>query len=259
MNNSMPTIKPQAERTTAPVVAHKILVACFITPIGCLLYSRVAYGQFSLPLVAQRNQSDYLLMVVQCSVGIAITHIPAMAEKHLRINIPPFMKVVYSTYLFCAIFLGEVLDFYHLVPGWDSILHLNSGIMLGLLGCMVFVYSSRKQGADQQLSPALVTLFAFCFSMCAGALWEIYEYMMDSLLDLNMQKTILQGGQALAGRAALMDTMKDIILDALGAGVAAVICHHSVKHNKDWVRNYLTREEGNSQLPPYEKGKSQAA
>jgi hypothetical protein len=44
-----------------------------------------------------------------------------------------------------------------------------------------------------------------------GALWEIFEFLMDSLFGLNMQKS------------GLIDTMWDLIVDALGALVISIL------------------------------------
>jgi hypothetical protein len=55
------------------------------------------------------------------------------------------------------------------------------------------------------MNPAFVALFSFAFAMAIGGLWEIFEFSMDNFLGLNMQKT------------GLVDTMWDLIVDALGA------------------------------------------
>ena len=70
------------------------------------------------------------------------------------------------------------------------------------------------------LSPFFVAFFAFCFALAAGAVWEIIEFTIDGVLGFNMQKFALQDGTRLVGRAALSDTMKDIIVDTCGALIA---------------------------------------
>ena len=39
-----------------------------------------------------------------------------------------------------------------------------------------------------ELSPFYLTLVAFCFSMTIGVLWEFFEFTMDQLFLLDMQK-----------------------------------------------------------------------
>ena len=85
------------------------------------------------------------------------------------------------------------------------------------------------------LSPLFVSLFAFCFAITIGTLWEIYEYTFDGLLGLNMQKFITPDGTVLVGHAAIVDTMEDLMIDAFGGLVASVIGYFSLKHNKSWL------------------------
>ena len=68
---------------------------------------------------------------------------------------------MYLVFLYCAIFLGEVRDFYYRVPHWDTILHTFSGIMLGFFGFMVIDILNRDKNTSVNLSPIFVSLFAF--------------------------------------------------------------------------------------------------
>jgi len=87
---------------------------------------------------------------------------------------------------------------------------------------------NREQKVRVQLSPLFVAIFAFCFALAAGAVWEIYEYTCDTLLKLNMQKYATEHGVELIGRAALRDTMKDIIFDAIAALGVAILGYLSI-------------------------------
>ena len=60
-------------------------------------------------------------------------------------------------------------------------------------------------------------------------MWEIYEYAVDSVLKLNMQKYMTESGSILSGRAALSDTMEDLIVDAAGALVMSLAGYLSLK------------------------------
>ena len=75
-------------------------------------------------------------------------------------------------------------------------------------------------------------MFAFCFALAAGSVWEIYEYTFDGLLTLNMQKYALEDGTLLVGREALRDTMKDIIVDALSALIISILGFLTIKKDK---------------------------
>lgn len=186
-----------------------------------------------------RSQSDYVLMLLQCLLGIAGVCLPAMLEKRHNLVIPSNMMILYVLFLYGAIFLGEVMAFYYRVPHWDTFLHTLSGAMLGALGYSVITFLNKSDGVPVNLSPLFVAFFAFCFSVAMGMVWEIYEYTVDVLFHTNMQKYAVEGGAALMGQQALADTMKDIIVDAIGALVIAVIGYISLKRDKIFVNKLL--------------------
>ena len=86
-------------------------------------------------------------------------------------------------------------------------------------------------------------LFAFCFSVALGSIWEIYEFAADGLVGMNMQKFMLADGTLLVGHAALADTMKDIIVDVLGSLLASVIGYFSIRKGGSWYIPTLTDEK----------------
>ena len=150
-----------------------------------------------------------------------------MVNRH-----PNYMHILFFVFLFCAIYLGEIRNFYYLIPFWDTILHAFSGAMLGALGFNLVSILNESERVNITLSPIFVALFAFCFALAAGAVWEIYEYTADGLLSLNMQKFMLADGTVLAGHAALGDTMKDITVDAVSALIMAAVGYFTLEKNK---------------------------
>lgn len=153
---------------------------------------------------------SYTLTIIQCVAGIiALTILQLVARKYERFLSPPLLTV-WSLFIFAAIFMGEVCDLYRILPFWDSVLHAFSGAALGLVGRMLAKYLTNR-------TPFATAVFAFCFAATICTLWEIYEFAFDIMLDLNMQRYMTTGGgEIFVGKAALLDTMQDIIY-----GVAA--------------------------------------
>lgn len=178
-------------------------------------------------------KSDYTLMLVQCLMAIIVMFLPSVLERRFRLEIPNYMYVLYFAFLYCAVYLGEVRNFYYAVPHWDTILHGFSGAMVGALGFVLVNLLNDAPNVKMNLSPGFVAFFAFCFALACGAVWEIYEYLMDGLLSMNMQHFAVEDGTPLVGRAALLDTMKDLIVDALGALLIAVIGYFPLR----WPRS----------------------
>lgn len=235
MNNVQRIEVGTKAKGSAARILNKAMLICYLVPVFFLARSYVSEGHMSLPLAPQRTQDDYMLMVGQCLLALVVIHIPALAERVMKIDIPEFIKIVFTMYLFCAVFLGEVWDFYHVIPFWDSVLHTFSGAMLGFIACFVYNYIGRADGGAQATAPLLAALFVFCFSLAAGAIWELYEFAMDGIFGWNMQKAMLQSGELLSGHSALVDTMKDIALDTAGALAASLTTYSQLKHKKGWL------------------------
>lgn len=177
-------------------------------------------------------KSDYLLMLIQCLLGLAVMLVPTLIERKWKFGISNAIQVLYYVFLYCAVFLGEVFEFYYLIPHWDTILHFFSGAMLAALGFTLVDILNRNERVRVELSPLFVAVFAFCFALAAGAVWEIYEFTGDSLFGLNMQKCLTENGEPLAGYAALRDTMKDIVVDAAAAFLVSFLGFFSIRKER---------------------------
>ena len=186
----------------------------------------------------ERLKSDYVLMLVQCVLGMVVLLLPSVIARRLKIEIPSGMMILFVIFLYCAIYLGEVRSFYYHIQSWDTVLHWFSGAMIGALGFSFVALFNNSERIHVNLSPFFVAAFAFCFAVTLGVFWEFYEYSFDGLLGLNMQKFALEDGTQLVGRAALQDTMKDLVVDAVGAFAASLIGYISLKHKKGWIEKF---------------------
>lgn len=221
-------------------IISKFVFASFVIPLGFIVYRIItAPVNNDLHVANIKVKSDYVLMLIQCLLGIVALFIPKMLSKKSKLKIPNMMYIIYVVFLYAAIFLGEVRDFYYRVPHWDTILHTFSGAGIGALGFSVVSLLNKNENVKFNLSPFFVSLFAFCFAVTIGAFWEIYEFSFDGILGLNMQKFALENGVNLVGRLALKDTMKDLIVDALGAFVMSVIGFVSLKYKKGWIEGLI--------------------
>jgi uncharacterized membrane protein YjdF len=207
-----------------------IATSCYVT-----VRIIIAPSAPSTPYITDRVKSDYVLMLLANLFGASAMLLPGFLSRKFNLSIPSVMMIVYAVFLYCGIYLGDVRNFYYTVPHWDTILHIFSGAALGALGFSIVSLLNKPGSSTCCLSPGFVALFAFCFAMMLGVLWEIFEFSTDYFLGRNMQKHTLENGEPLIGQAALMDTMKDLIVDAIGAFVMSAAGYISLKHNKGWL------------------------
>ena len=91
-----------------------------------------------------------------------------------------------------------------------------SFLVMGLIGfLLVYVFYSTHR---VRMAPLYVGMVCFGFAVTVGTLWEIFEFGMDWAFGFNMQKS------------GLVDTMTDLMVDTLGALLAACIAYRYARH-----------------------------
>jgi len=160
---------------------------------------------------------------------LLVMFIPSIVERRFKLDIPSEFEIVLVVFIYAALFLGELQQFYFRFWWWDKMLHSFSGLILGNIGFLIVSYLNSNSKMNIQLSPVFVAVFSFCFAVAMGAIWEIYEFTMDKLFGFIMQ------------RGSLDDTMTDIILDTLGALVFAVLGYFQQKGKINIISKYIIR------------------
>lgn len=218
-------------------ILSAIVMISFVAPLVFLVYKIATTSNVvSESSIDGRVKSDYILMFLECILGIFALTLPGILTKKFRVEIPDKMYYLYVIFLYAAIFLGEVRDFYYTIPYWDMILHTMSGVMIGFIGfSLIDILNNENERVT--LSPFFIAFFAFCFAITVGVVWEFYEFTSDGVFRTNMQKFKLKDGTELVGRTALEDTMEDLIVDAVGAFTASSIGYISLKYKKGWLND----------------------
>ena len=191
--------------------------------------------------------------------------LPTILERRLMIDLPDTLEIIILLFIFAAEILGEIQSFYTTFRGWDTLLHTLNGFLCAAIGFSLVDLFNRHERFSLSLSPVFMAIVAFCFSMTIGILWEFFECIMDQCFLLDMQKDMIlnsvstvmldptggnrpiiirditdvilvSGGEqihlGLGGYLdiGLLDTMKDLWVNFIGAAVFSVIGYFYVKN-----------------------------
>lgn len=186
--------------------------------------------------------------------------VPKIIDKRLDVTIPAGLETIILIFIFSAEILGEINAFYIKIPIWDTILHTLNGFLMAAIGFALIDIFNRNEKFSTKMSPYFVAFTAFCFSMTVGILWEFFEFSMDFFFNTDMQKdwivpainsvklnpdglnspvhiqvdSLLVNGENLnlGGYLdiGLVDTMKDLIVNFIGAVVFSAIGIVYLKH-----------------------------
>ena len=182
-------------------------------------------------LVLSVYESRWFIAFLVAGILI-LTFLPTALSKRFAVYIPPEFELLAILFIFASLFLGEVRGYYIKFWWWDVLLHAGSGFLLGIMGFLLVYVLNQEENIQLHMRPGFVALFSFVFAMAIGAIWEIFEYAMDSSFGLNMQKR------------GLVDTMWDLIVDAVGALIIALLGYWYMKRGSEyfvekWIANSL--------------------
>jgi hypothetical protein len=156
-------------------------------------------------------------------LGILIlTFIPAIIRRSGRVHLPVEFDLIIILFVFFSLYLGELQGYYTLYWWWDIVLHTGSGLLFGIAGFLMIFLLNEEKKINLNLKPLFLAVFAFVFAIALGAIWEIFEFSMDQLLGFQMQPS-------------LWDTMWDLIVDSLGAGIISVLGYFYMKKGDFFV------------------------
>ncbi len=206
--------------------------------------------------------------VFLCALTLALLYVPSWVQVRAKVELPPALEITVLCFIFAAEILGELNAFYTVIPFWDMILHTLNGFLCAAIGFSLVLLLNNNEGLKFDLSPFFLALFAFCFSMTVGVLWEFFECGMDQLFHTDMQKdtvihaiysvaldqtktntpvavtditgTFVNGQDLGVGGyldIGLLDTMKDLFVNFVGAVFFSVTCYFYAKSkgSRDYV------------------------
>lgn len=149
-----------------------------------------------------------MLAVFVAGAALGLTFLPQLLATRVQLRLPNSFLAATALFVLATIYLGELHDFYNRLWWWDLAMHAGSAMGFGILGFLLIFM--LFEGDRFAAPPWALGLLSFCAAITVGALWEVFEYAMDQLFGLNMQKT------------GLDDTMGDLIVNAAGAALAAL-------------------------------------
>lgn len=184
---------------------------------------------YSVIIAAMRGSWVNVLAALS---ALLLTFLPSLIERKLKVDYPGEFEIIILLFIFASVYLGDMHDFYLKFRWWDTLLHSLSGLIFGVIGFTLVYILNSSQRAPVKLTPVFIAIFAFCFSLSMGILWEIYEFLMDELFGMKLQ------------RFGLNDTMWDMILDTLGAIVVSAAGYLHLKYKAAFLRNLVKRFTG---------------
>ena len=143
--------------------------------------------------------------------AIIFTHLwdffQIFGKKSFIIEVEASTQTMLSLFIFIGVCVGSTINNRTTFEHFDLVTHCASGVLSAWFGYDFANIIYRKRG---DLGPAMSSLFSLAFALSIAVGWEIYEFSMDSIYGMTLQK----------GNA---DTMVDFISCAIGAVVTMLL------------------------------------
>lgn len=245
-----PKPKDTARRLKAAIRQQPAVFAVYV------VLRLIVVAELVLSILRGEYESAFICLLV-----LILFILPFFIQQNFGIQLPTTLEIIILLFIFAAEILGELEGYFITYPGWDTMLHTTTGFLCAATGFALIDILNRNSRIKFHLSPIYVALAAFCFSMTVGVLWEFFEFGMDRLFHLDMQKdTVVQSitsvmldptnsntpitidgihSVAVNGNdlgfdgyldIGLYDTMEDLFVNFIGAVTFSVIGYFYIKH-----------------------------
>lgn len=245
-----PKPKDTARRLKATIRQQPAVFAVYV------VLRLIVVAELVLSILRGEYESAFICLLV-----LILFILPFFIQQNFGIQLPTTLEIIILLFIFAAEILGELEGYFITYPNWDTMLHTTTGFLCAATGFAHIDILNRNSRIKFQLSPVYVALAAFCFSMTVGVLWEFFEFGMDRLFHLDMQKdTVVQSitsvmldptnsntpitidgihSVAVNGNdlgfdgyldIGLYDTMEDLFVNFIGAVTFSVIGYFYIKH-----------------------------
>ncbi|WP_074795128.1 hypothetical protein [Haloferax larsenii] len=176
-------------------------------------------------------------IVVNASVGLGVTYLPAILERDYRIP----MDAGLTLWISSAAFLhalgtvglpGSETNFYAGIGWWDHLTHALSSSVVAAAGYAT-VRALDEHTDAIYLPPRFMFVFILLFVLAFGVFWEVIEFAVSGV-------AALAGTGSVLTQYGLDDTLLDLVFDAIGGLIVAL---WGTAHLSDVVGAIQTRFE----------------
>jgi hypothetical protein len=226
--------------------AFTVYVICQSISILTLLFALLSF------LTGRSDVSKFLTHLTLCVTAVILMNIPLFMRRRFKFYIPSFLQITVTLFIVLHFVFGEIFRVYDRSLLFDKMLHTTSGVVIAICGFSLVNLLNESPNTHLKLSPFFVALFSFCFALAIGYLWEMLEYTVDSITGINMQRwqdsfvpVIIDGEEVMVSMygqgSGLIDTMMDMVVNAVGAAVISVVGYIMLKAKNPKIQALLIR------------------
>jgi len=164
-------------------------------------------------------------------VALGLSLIPTLVRRKVHIVVPWEITFLIALALFLHIGGYSYHWYLDLYPWYDKVAHLISSITIALLGFLgVLIIMRVSNGLEFERWH--IFFFIIIFTLAFGAIWEIWEFTLDTLASSYLTKPLQHSNT---------DTMIDLMTDLCGGMIIAILGTFYLKKKsaENWADTFL--------------------
>ena len=190
-----------------------------------LIFITIFLSIFSLIFI---TKTDIYGFFIKLTI-IPVLFIPKIFRKILKMNISQGLELAFLIYIFAAQYLGTIIDLYHKVYFYDTLMHFLSGFLVSVVATDILLHFNVYSKKHLLFN----CLFILGFSYMIAGSWEFIEFTGDKLFGHDAQNVLTTG---------VDDTMKDMIVAVLATILYCIIYLYEITNNKKiLIAKYIER------------------
>lgn len=166
------------------------------------------------------------LIFLMSIVGFFVTFLPSIL-KFFGIEVPTLFEIILIFFLYGLLVFGGTRTGYLGFWWWDISFNFLAAITLGVVVLTILNVLQKEEIIN--VSIILLGVATFFFTISLGALWEVFEFVLDTLLGFGFQN-------------GLEDIMKDMIMNIFGALTVSGLGVYLLRSGKgEFMSNFFSR------------------
>jgi len=157
------------------------------------------------------------LILIFSIIGLFVTFLPYILSRMFKREVPASFEIMLLLFVYGLLYYGKIKGFYDQFLIVDVLLTLSAAFIFGLIGLTLSYALYREESL--KANPFVIAIFAFCFAVSIGVLWECLEFGLDYTLGFHLQKSAF-------------DTMKDVLANVAGSAFVSSLGYFYLKTGK---------------------------
>ena len=177
---------------------------------------------FSIVVSLYYLYNGYYFDSLKRLIIIPIVLAPDFIRKVFKKDFNHILQLMFIPFIFFAWYLGDAINIYNKLNGYDKVIHTIFGILSSFLAFFIM----KHYKIYNKYNFTFNIIFIVSFTLAFGSIWEMFEFTWDKILGTNEQGVVETG---------VDDTMYDLIVAFLGTSIFCISYYYELFFRKKLI------------------------